>query len=66
MIRQRPEIKPPKFDVKVYDKDKVSPGYWFVAPYAVIDPEAPSKKWSPCQVGPHIYDAEGVYLLFLC
>ncbi|KAL1980944.1 hypothetical protein VTN96DRAFT_3284 [Rasamsonia emersonii] len=55
----RPEIKPPKFDVKVYDKDKVSPGYWFVAPYAVIDPEAPSKKWSPCQVGPHIYDAEG-------
>ncbi|KAL1962678.1 hypothetical protein VTN77DRAFT_9312 [Rasamsonia byssochlamydoides] len=58
----RPELKPPKFNVKVYDKDQVSPGYWFVAPYAVIEPEAPSKKWSPCQVGPHIYDGDGMLI----
>lgn len=57
---QRPEIRAPKFDVKYHDRRLVSPGYWFVAPYTVLEPEPPTKKWMPCQVGPHIYDADGV------
>ncbi|KAL1968482.1 hypothetical protein VTN77DRAFT_1692 [Rasamsonia byssochlamydoides] len=55
----RPEIKAPKFDVVVHDPSRVSPGYWFVAPYANIEPDPPTKKYTPCQVGPHIYDADG-------
>lgn len=56
----RPEIKAPLFDVAIYEPDKVSPGYWFVAPYWQIGPESFSQKFQPCQVGPHIYDADGV------
>ncbi|PYH71955.1 uncharacterized protein BO88DRAFT_334142 [Aspergillus vadensis CBS 113365] len=54
-----PEVRALKFNVAYYDRESVSPGYWFVAPYGVIDPEAPTKQWKPCQVGPYIYDADG-------
>ncbi|EAU34729.1 conserved hypothetical protein [Aspergillus terreus NIH2624] len=54
-----PEVRALKFNVAYYDREAVSPGYWFVAPYGVIDPEAPTKQWKPCQVGPYIYDADG-------
>ncbi|PYI29137.1 hypothetical protein BP00DRAFT_427835 [Aspergillus indologenus CBS 114.80] len=57
-----PEIRALKFDIAYYDRPAVSPGYWFVAPYGVIDPEAPTKQWKPCQVGPYIYDADGVLI----
>jgi hypothetical protein len=57
-----PEVRALRFDVAYYDRESVSPGYWFVAPYGVIDPEAPTKQWKPCQIGPYIYDADGVRL----
>jgi hypothetical protein len=57
-----PEVRAVRFDVAYYDRESVSPGYWFVAPYGVIDPEAPTKQWKPCQIGPYIYDADGVCL----
>lgn len=52
----------PKLDVRVYDRDAVTPGYWFVAPYNT------NNKWDAhqgplfetCQVGPAIYDGNGV------
>ncbi|KAJ9254017.1 hypothetical protein DTO207G8_3878 [Paecilomyces variotii] len=55
----RPEIRAPKFDITYHDRRLVTPGYWFVAPYTVLEMEPPTKKWMPCQVGPHIYDGDG-------
>lgn len=40
--------------MKIYDEDAVSPGYWFVAPYAKLD-QKEYMKWN----GPHIYDGNG-------
>ncbi|KAB8067656.1 ASST-domain-containing protein [Aspergillus leporis] len=57
-----PQVRALKFNIAYYDRESVSPGYWFVAPYGVIDPEAPTKQWKPCQVGPHIYDADGTLI----
>ncbi|KOC16222.1 hypothetical protein AFLA70_298g001371 [Aspergillus flavus AF70] len=57
-----PQVRALKFDITYYDRDSVSPGYWFVAPYGVIDPEPPTKQWKPCQVGPYIYDADGTLI----
>ncbi|KAK4626733.1 hypothetical protein CLAFUW4_04079 [Fulvia fulva] len=56
----RPEIKTPKFNVTIYDQDRISPGYWFVAPYAMIFQENHAHKYyQPCQTGPTIYDSLG-------
>ncbi|PWY69583.1 hypothetical protein BO70DRAFT_365858 [Aspergillus heteromorphus CBS 117.55] len=57
-----PEVRALKFNIAYYDRESVSPGYWFVAPYGVIDPETPTKQWKPCQVGPYIYDADGTLI----
>lgn len=57
---QLPHIRALKFNITYHDPDLVSPGYWFVAPYTRIDQEPPTKKWEPCQIGPYIYDANGV------
>ena len=51
---QRPDIGAPRWDVKIYDNDAISPGYWFVAPYAKLE-QKDYKKWN----GPHIYDGTG-------
>lgn len=57
----RPEIKVPKFEVSVYHADKVTPGYWFVGPYASIFQESQaSSYYQACQTGPAIYDQTGV------
>ncbi|KNG83372.1 hypothetical protein ANOM_009007 [Aspergillus nomiae NRRL 13137] len=57
-----PQVRALKFDITYYDRDAVSSGYWFVAPYSLIDPEPPTKQWKPCQVGPYIYDADGTLI----
>ncbi|PYH48539.1 uncharacterized protein BP01DRAFT_151075 [Aspergillus saccharolyticus JOP 1030-1] len=56
-----PNVKAPKYNVTYYDRSRVSPGYWFVAPYLHFEAEAPNtnRKYVPCQVGPHIYDQDG-------
>lgn len=51
-----------KFKVNYYHRDQVAPGYWFVAPYGVIHPETPTQRWHPCQVGPYIYDQDGMLI----
>lgn len=48
----RPDLAAPIWDVKVYHKDLVSPGYWFVAPYKALTEDDADRSW----VGPHIYD----------
>ena len=55
--RTRPDIKAPLFNVEVYSKDALSPGYWFLAPYQTLiqPPGAPDDGW----VGPAIYSGDG-------
>jgi hypothetical protein len=62
---QRPEIKAPKFNVTYYDREKTASGYWFVAPYSYIEMRDRSVGWTPCEIGPHIYDSEGVCIFFI-
>ncbi|RAL11201.1 uncharacterized protein BO97DRAFT_371191, partial [Aspergillus homomorphus CBS 101889] len=54
-----PDVKAIKYNVTYYDRTRVSPGYWFVAPYWFFEAEPPNSKYIPCQVGPHIYDQDG-------
>lgn len=49
-----------KWDVHYHDRARAEPGYWFVAPYGQISPEQPTKKYQQYQVGPYIYDDNGV------
>lgn len=45
----------------MYEPEEVTPGYWFVAPYAYIIQEPQAKRYyQPCQTGPAIYDSTGV------
>ncbi|KAE8152034.1 ASST-domain-containing protein [Aspergillus avenaceus] len=55
-----PGVRALKFDVQYQDRNRVSPGYWFVAPYGQMDPEGVTRQYRPYQVGPYIYDADGV------
>lgn len=51
----RPDIDAPNWNLKVYDKNVIAPGYWFIAPYQELDQGTPGDAW----VGPHIYDSNG-------
>ena len=51
----RPDLKAPRWHVNTLDEQAVTPGYWFVAPFATIDQKQPANGW----VGPHIYDNNG-------
>ena len=60
-----PETKAPLFNVTVNHLQDVAPGYWFVAPYVRLQTEGvPPGYFQPCQVGPAIYDAYGVFFSF--
>ena len=51
----RPDIRAPKWDIKIYDRDELQQGhYWFVAPYDNLP-----QKIYPLWNGPHIYDTSG-------
>ncbi|KAJ5600052.1 hypothetical protein N7450_001119 [Penicillium hetheringtonii] len=54
-----PEVRALKWEVTYHDRERVAPGYWFVAPYGQISPEEPTQKYQQYQVGPYIYDGEG-------
>jgi hypothetical protein len=61
-LTQRPDIRPPKFKVTTHHPNAVSSGYWFIAPYGDLDHKwYLDRKFSAAQVGPHIYDSQGVY-----
>ncbi|KAB8233076.1 uncharacterized protein BDW43DRAFT_300541 [Aspergillus alliaceus] len=57
-----PGVRALKYEVYYKDRDRVSPGYWFVAPYGNIDPEPPSQQYKPYQIGPYIYDGDGMLI----
>ncbi|KAJ5743993.1 hypothetical protein N7533_008863 [Penicillium manginii] len=54
-----PEVRALKWEVNYLDRERVAPGYWFVAPYGQISPEDPTQKYQQYQVGPYIYDGDG-------
>ncbi|PWY84739.1 hypothetical protein BO70DRAFT_395420 [Aspergillus heteromorphus CBS 117.55] len=54
-----PNTRAIKFNVTQHHPDRISPGYWFVAPYWYFEADPPDGKFMPCQVGPHIYDGDG-------
>ncbi|CAK37961.1 uncharacterized protein An02g13770 [Aspergillus niger] len=37
-----PEVRALKWEITHHDRDRAAPGYWFVAPYGMIDPESPT------------------------
>jgi len=62
---QLPDVRALKWEVTHYDRERQAPGYWFVAPYGQIFPEQPTKKFRQYQVGPYIFDNDGVCYFFL-
>ncbi|KAJ6089819.1 hypothetical protein N7467_005035 [Penicillium canescens] len=54
-----PDVRAVKFNIEYHNRERVSPGYWFVSPYLHIDPDPPSSLYEQYQIGPHIYDDEG-------
>ncbi|KAJ6145306.1 hypothetical protein N7470_009201 [Penicillium chermesinum] len=57
-----PEVRALKWEVTHYDRERQAPGYWFVAPYGQITPENPTQKYQQYQVGPYIYDNDGMLI----
>ena len=60
---KRPDIQAPRFNITQHEVAEITPGYWFVAPYADLLTRTPSSLFSPGQIGPHIYDGHGVSAL---
>ncbi|TKA66897.1 hypothetical protein B0A55_11516, partial [Friedmanniomyces simplex] len=54
-FKSRPDIRAPKWNVTFHDEIRLSPGYWFVAPYEKYVDDLDTYGW----VGPHIYDGHG-------
>ncbi|KAJ5972270.1 uncharacterized protein N7479_002188 [Penicillium vulpinum] len=54
-----PDIRAVKFNVHYRNRERISSGYWFVAPYLHMGPDPPSSLYEQYQIGPHIYDGEG-------
>ena len=52
---QRPDIKAPKWDITIYDQEKLAPGYLFVGPYRILKQTTFGHSWN----GAHIYDQRG-------
>ncbi|KAJ5127403.1 hypothetical protein N7448_008182 [Penicillium atrosanguineum] len=57
-----PEVRALRWDVHYLDRARAEPGYWFVAPYGQISPEMATKKYQQYQVGPYIYDDNGMLI----
>ncbi|KAJ5280867.1 hypothetical protein N7478_006239 [Penicillium angulare] len=54
-----PDARAIKFDIQYEDRDRLTPGYWFVSPYLHISPDDPTSIYEQYQTGPHIYDQDG-------
>ncbi|KGO40830.1 hypothetical protein PEX2_075120 [Penicillium expansum] len=59
---QLPDVRALKWEVTHHDRGRLAPGYWFVAPYGQINPEQHTQKYQQYQVGPHIYDNDGMLI----
>jgi hypothetical protein len=59
-IGQLPNHRAIKWNITYHDRSSVAPGYWFVAPYFAAESEPATTRWIPSQIGPHIFDQDGV------
>jgi hypothetical protein len=58
-FESRPDIRAPKWEIEVYDKDALAPGYWFFGPYETLNMDDElGNGW----IGPHIYDDDGTLI----
>jgi hypothetical protein len=57
---KEPDIRAPRWKVTKHQPNLINPGYWFVAPYSTWEPTPERLEYQPFQVGPHIYDGDGV------
>ncbi|CAL5868515.1 uncharacterized protein PFLUO_LOCUS2741 [Penicillium psychrofluorescens] len=57
-----PDMRAMKFETEIKDRERLTDGYWFVAPYGQIDPEHPTKRYEQYQIGPYIYDNDGILI----
>jgi len=64
-IFQRPDIRAPLWHVTKHEPSLITPGYWFVSPYAYWKNIPDRLEYTPYQVGPHIYDGNGVSQLYM-
>lgn len=55
-----PHVRALQYNVHYDNRDRVSPGYWFVSPYGRMKPEEPTQQYQQYQIGPYIYDGDGV------
>ncbi|KAJ5601401.1 hypothetical protein N7510_010935 [Penicillium lagena] len=58
-----PDIRAVKWDITWHDRDRASPGYWFVAPMGDSSPQSfETKRFHQYQIGPYIYDEDGILI----
>lgn len=55
---QRPDLRAPKYNITTTANS--TPGYIFVAPYTDLLAHAATRLYEPSQLGPAIYDQDGV------
>ncbi|KAJ6157938.1 hypothetical protein N7470_005530 [Penicillium chermesinum] len=60
--RTLPNHRVVKWNISYHDKSQVAPGYWFTAPYWSLSENSETKQFIPYQVGPHIFDQDGVLI----
>ncbi|KAJ5147868.1 hypothetical protein N7526_001220 [Penicillium atrosanguineum] len=58
--RTLPDHRIVKWNITHYDRSAIAPGYLFTAPYWTHDGDAETDQWVPYQMGPHIFDQDGV------
>jgi hypothetical protein len=51
----RPDLDIPRWNITVFQPEKVTPGYWFITPYEEVQQDSKSPSWS----APSIYDGNG-------
>ncbi|CAI7592363.1 unnamed protein product [Penicillium manginii] len=58
--RTLPKHRIIKWNITYHDRSAVAPGYWFTAPYWSHGGDKSTNQWVPYQIGPHIFDQDGV------
>ncbi len=59
-ISKRPDIRAPRWNITKHRPDAINHGYYFVSPYTYWQSIPDRLEYQPYQVGPHIYDGDGV------
>ncbi|KAJ5567977.1 hypothetical protein N7450_010463 [Penicillium hetheringtonii] len=57
-----PDVWAPRFNIKNHSPERVSPGYWFVAPYGRVLPKNPVTGAQVFHTGPYIFDQDGTLI----